>query len=47
MLLKVSKENIFGLLLAKQAKPTERERKRSFRLVFLFYDARVKRSKPT
>ena len=30
------KENIFGLLLAKQAKPTERERKRSFRLVFLF-----------
>ena len=31
------KENIFGLLLAKQAKPTERERKRSFRLVFLIY----------
>ena len=30
------KENIFGLLLTKQAKPTERERKRSFRLVFLF-----------
>ena len=31
------KENIFGLLLTKQAKPTERERKRSFRLVFLIY----------